>query len=59
MISAFLESNWTTYDGEYYLNFYEEDDDGSTWSEFNLPWAVESKGTEYYDIVSGMHIWAD
>lgn len=57
-ISYFLEGDWTTYSGDYYINFY-ENDEGGTSSEYNLPWVSEPKGTKYYDIRSLIYIFTN
>ena len=56
MITYFLEDYWTTYNGDYYLNFY-ENDDGNTTCSFNLPWVAEPAGTKYYDIEDLILYW--
>ncbi len=58
MIYAFLEGYWTTADGEYYLNFY-EDEDGGTSSTHDLPWVEKPSGTMYYGIKSLIYAWED
>lgn len=57
-ITYFLEGYWTTYSGDYYLNLY-EDDDGSTSSEYNLPWVSKPSGTKYFDIASMIYVYED
>jgi len=58
MIYAFLEGYWETADGEYYLNFY-QDDDGGTSSSHDLPWVEKPSGTMYYGIKSLIYSWED
>ncbi|MBE6621725.1 MAG: hypothetical protein E7630_02095 [Ruminococcaceae bacterium] len=58
MISCFLEGYWSTYSGDYYINFYESDG-GGTSSEYNLPWVSEPYGTKYYDIRSLIYIYTN
>ena len=48
-ILYFLKDRWTTWSGDYYLEFY-ENDSGSISSSYNLPWVAEPRGTKYYDI---------
>ncbi len=58
MIYAFLEGYWETADGEYYLNFY-QDDEGGTSSSHDLPWVEKPSGTMYYGIKSLIYSWED
>ncbi len=58
MISYFLEGYWSTYDGDYYFNFYENDEGGSTCS-YNLPHPDQPSGTKYYNIKDLIWVWED
>ena len=40
------------------MNFY-EDEDESTYSEFDLPWVPEPYGTKYYCIEDLIYYWDD
>lgn len=55
MIAYFLEGYWTG--SGYYLNFYENEEDGGTYSEFDLPWVSKPSGTKYYDIEDMIYYW--
>lgn len=55
-ITYFLEGYWSTYSGDYYINFY-ENDSGSTSCEYNLPRVSEPSGTKYYDIEDMIFYW--
>ena len=55
-ILYFLEGSWTTYSGDYYLNFY-QNDKGTTSCSYNLPWVAEPAGTKYYDIEDLILYW--
>lgn len=57
-ICYFLEGNWTTYSGDYYLDFY-ENDEGGTNSSHDLPWVSKPSGTKYYDIEDMIYYWDD
>ena len=56
-ISYFLEGYWTG--SGYYLNFYEYEEDGGTYSTFDLPWVYKPYGTKYYDIEDMIYYWDD
>lgn len=55
-ITYFLEGYWTG--SGYYLNFY-PDENGLTYSNFDLPWVAEPYGTKYYVIDDMIYYWAD
>lgn len=57
-IINFLEGYWTTYSGDYFLTFYEGDDD-LMHSEYNLPWVPKPEGYKYYDIKDQIYIYID
>ena len=57
-IALFLEGYWTTYSGNYYLNFF-KNDDGGTSSNHNLPWTAKPYGTKYFGIHSMVYVWED
>lgn len=57
-ITAFMEGYWTTYSGDYYLHFYEEEEDVMHCS-YNLPWVEQPAGTKYYDIKDQTYIFID
>lgn len=54
-LAYFLEGYWTG--SGYYLNFYEDEEDGGTYSEFDLPWVSKPSGTKYYDIEDMIYYW--
>lgn len=53
--SYFLKGSWTG--SGYYLNFYEKEGDGRTYSEFDLPRVSQPSGTKYYDIEDMIYYW--
>lgn len=57
-ITYFMEGYWETSSGDYYVEFYEDEDDGSTWSRYNLPGDKPSKA-KYYDVVNCIYIYED
>ncbi len=57
-MAVFLEDHWTTSGGGYYLTFT-EDDDGSTYSNYDLPWVAQPAGTEFFDIKNSTYVWID
>ncbi len=57
-ISRFLEGYWETYNGEYYISFY-ENEDGGTSSRYNLPWVSEPSGTKYYYIEDRVYYYGN
>ena len=57
-VCYFLESYWTTYNGGYYLNFYENSDGGTT-SDHTLPWVPMPYGTKYFNIENMIYYWED
>lgn len=57
-IYYFLESYWTTSNGYYYLNFYENSEGGTT-SDHNLPWVAQPYGTKYFEIIDMVYCWSD
>jgi len=58
MMAYFLEGHWTTYGNGYYLTFY-EDENGGTYSNFDLPWVSKPAGTKYYNIKNQTYIWTN
>ena len=58
MICYFLEDYWSTYDGTYYMSFYENYEGGTT-CDYNLPWVDEPYGTVYFNIVGLTYIFED
>ena len=57
-IAYFLEGYWSTYSGDYYINFYESNN-GGTNCEYTLPWVSQPSGTKYYDIKSLIYIYTN
>jgi uncharacterized OB-fold protein len=55
-ILYFLKDRWTTWSGDYYLEFY-KNDNGTISSSFNLPWVAKPAGTKYYDIEDMIYYW--
>lgn len=58
MMAYFLEGHWTTYGNGYYLTFY-EDENGGTYSNFDLPWVSKPAGTKYYNIKNQTYVWTN
>ena len=54
----FLESYWTTSNGYYYMNFYENSNGGTT-SDHTLPWVAQPYGTKYFEIIDSVYCWAN
>lgn len=54
----FLESYWTTSNGSYYLNFYENSEGGTT-SDHTLPWVAQPYGTQYFEIIDMVYCWTN
>ena len=42
----------------YYLTFY-EDENGGTYSNFDLPWVSKPAGTKYYNIKNQTYVWTN
>ena len=57
-ISTFLEGYWRTSDYRYYLNFY-ENNDGGTSASYSLPSVAKPSGTKFYYIEDMVYYWAD
>ena len=55
-ITYFLKDHWTTWDGDYYLELY-ENSSGTISSSFTLPWVAKPYGTKYYDIDDMLLYW--
>ena len=54
----FLESYWTTGNGYYYMNFYENSNGGTT-SDHSLPWVAQPSGTKYFEIIDMVYCWTN
>lgn len=57
-VCYFLESYWTTSNGYYYMNFYENSNGGTT-SDHTLPWVGQPYGTKYFEIIDMVYCWTN
>lgn len=57
VIIEFLTSYWTG--SGYYLHFYEDEDGGGTWCNYDLPMPSQPSGAKYYNIEDMTFYWDD